>query len=126
VTGRPVIFVARPLRSPSGAKVGVIYVSIDLNAFSELTDQIAYQSERVMTVIEPDTGIVLARSAANGLDLGGKFPDADLLYAMRAGPDGGHVVGSLHGRREIFGYAPLPGAETSGAMVAVGIHEASS
>ena len=40
---------------------------------------------------------------------------------MRASPDGGHVVGSLHGRREIFGYAPLPGAETSGAMVAVGI-----
>ncbi len=121
VTGRPAIFVARPLRSPSGAKIGVIYVSIDLNAFSELTDQIAHQSERVMTVIEPDTGIVLARSAASGLELGGKFPDADLLHAMRASPDGGHVVGNLHGRREIFGYAPLPGAETSGAMVAVGI-----
>ena len=121
VTGRPAIFVARPLRSPSGAKIGVIYVSIDLNAFSELTDQIAHQSERVMAVIEPDTGIVLARSAASGLELGSKFPDADLLHAMRASPDGGHVVGNLHGRREIFGYAPLPGAETSGAMVAVGI-----
>ena len=41
-----------------------------------------------MTVIEPDTGIVLARSAASGLELGGKFPDADLLHAMRASPDG--------------------------------------
>ncbi len=121
VTGRPVIFVARPLLSPTGAKTGVVYVSIDLNAFSQITDEITGQNNRVMMVVEPDTGIVLARSAASGLPLGTVFPDADLLRAMRASPNGGHVVGSLHGQREIFGFAPLPGAETSGAMVAVGV-----
>ena len=121
VTGRPVIFVARPLLSPTGAKAGIVYVSIDLAAFSELTDQIVGQDERVMTVIEPDTGIVLARSAASGLQLGGVFPEEGLVRAMRASPNGGHIVGSLHGAREIFGFAPLPGAESSGAMVAVGV-----
>jgi diguanylate cyclase (GGDEF)-like protein/PAS domain S-box-containing protein len=121
VTGRPVIFVARPLLSPTGAKAGVVYVSIDLAAFSELTDQITGQDDHVVVVIEPDTGIVLARSATSGLQLGGVFPEEGLVRAMRASPNGGHIVGSLHGEREIFGFAPLPGAESSGAMVAVGV-----
>ena len=121
VSGRPVIFVARPLRSLTGAKVGIVYVSIDLEAFSQLADKIAGQDDRVMVVIEPDTGLVLARSAASGVKLGSVFPDASLLGAMRANPAGGHIVASLHGAREIFGFAPLPGAETSGAMVAVGV-----
>ena len=121
VTGRPVIFVARPLRSLSGAKLGIVYVSIDLEAFSQLADRITGQDHRVMVVIEPETGIVLARSATSGVQLGSVFPDAGLVSAMRAQPNGGHIVGSLHGAREIFGFAPLPGAESSGAMVAVGV-----
>ncbi|MEO8419848.1 MAG: diguanylate cyclase [Hyphomicrobium sp.] len=121
VTGMPVIFVARPLLSMTGAKLGIVYVSIDLEAFSQLADRISGQDERVMVVIEPDTGIVLARSAASGVQLGAVFPDAALVNAMRANPAGGHIVGSLHDAREIFGFAPLPGAETSGAMVAVGV-----
>ena len=121
VTGRPVIFVARPLRSLSGAKLGIVYVSIDLEAFSQLADRITGQDHRVMVVIEPETGIVLARSATSGVQLGSVFPDAGLVSAMRAHPGGGHIVGSLDGAREIFGFAPLPGAESSGAMVAVGV-----
>jgi diguanylate cyclase (GGDEF)-like protein/PAS domain S-box-containing protein len=120
VTGHPVIFVARPLLTPWGSKIGVVYISIDLNAFSELADQISGQNSRTLMMIEPDTGIVLASSASGGLKLGSVFPDDGLVEAMRAQPNGGHVEVSLNGARTIFGFAPLPGAETSGAMVAVG------
>jgi diguanylate cyclase (GGDEF)-like protein/PAS domain S-box-containing protein len=121
ITGRPVIFVARPLLSATGAKVGLVYVSLDLEAFSELADQIMGGAGRALMVVEPDTGIVLARSARSRLKLGSIFPDANVLRAMRANPQGGHTEGVSNGTREIFGYAPLPGAETSGAMVAVGV-----
>ena len=120
VSARPEILVARPLLSASGAKAGIVYVGIDLQAFSELADRISGQDKRVLMVIERDTGTVLARSAASGLRLGASFPDDALLQAMRDSPDGGHVVGTLNGAREVFGFAPLPGAETSGAMVVVG------
>ena len=75
-------------------------------------------------VIERDTGTVLARSAASGLRLGASFPDHTLLQAMRDAPSGGHVVGNLNGASEVFGFAPLPGAERSGAMVVVGASRA--
>jgi diguanylate cyclase (GGDEF)-like protein/PAS domain S-box-containing protein len=120
VSGRPEILVARPLLSAAGTKTGIVYVSIDLQAFSELADRISGQDKRVLMVIERDTGTVLARSAASGLRLGASFPDDTLLQAMRNRPDGGHVVGNLNGTSEVFGFAPLPGAETSGAMVVVG------
>ena len=120
VSARPEILVTRPLLSAAGAKTGIVYVSIDLQAFSELADRISGQDKRVLMVIERDTGTVLARSAASGLRLGASFPDDALLQAMRDNPGGGHVVGTLNGAREVFGFAPLPGAETSGAMVVVG------
>ena len=120
VSGRPEILVTRPLVSAAGTKTGVVYVSIDLQAFSELADRISGQDKRVLMVIERDTGTVLARSAASELRLGASFPDDTLLQAMRDSPGGGHVVGTLNGAREVFGFAPLPGAETSGAMVVVG------
>lgn len=120
VSGRPEIIVARPLRSAAGTKTGVVYVSIGLDAFSELADKISGQDNRILMVVEPDTGIVLARSATSGLRLGAIFPDAALLQAMRDHPGGGFVLGTFAGADEIFGFAPLPGAETSGAMVVVG------
>ena len=120
VSGRPEILVARPLLSAAGTKSGIVYVSIDLQAFSELADRISGHDKRVLMVIERDTGTVLARSAASGLRLGASFPDDTLLQAMRDSPSGGHVVGNLNGASEVFGFAPLPGAETSGAMVVVG------
>ena len=120
VSARPEILVARPLVSAAGTKTGIVYVSIDLQAFSELADRITGQDKRVLMVIERDTGTVLARSAASGQRLGASFPDDTLLQAMRESPSGGHVVGNLNGASEIFGFAPLPGAETSGAMVVVG------
>ena len=120
VSGRPEIIVARPLLSAAGTKTGVVYVSIGLDAFSELADKISGQDNRILMVIEPDTGIVLARSATSGLRLGAIFPDAALLQAMRDHPGGGFVLGTFNGADEIFGFAPLPGAETSGAMVVVG------
>ena len=120
VSERPEILVARPLLSAAGTKIGIIYVGLDLQAFSELADPISGQDTRVLMVIERDTGTVLARSAASGLRLGASFPDDTLLQAMRDAPSGGHVVGNLNGAREVFGFAPLPGAETSGAMVVVG------
>jgi diguanylate cyclase (GGDEF)-like protein/PAS domain S-box-containing protein len=120
VTGHPVIFVARPLVTPWGAKTGVVYISIDLNAFSELADRISGQDNRTLIMLEPGTGIVLASSASARLKLGLVFPDDGLVEAMRAQANGGHVEASLNGAPTIFGFAPLPGAETSGAMVAVG------
>ena len=102
VTGQPVIFVARPLRSPWERKLGIVYVSIDLEAFSQLADQITGQDHRAMVVIEPDTGIVLARSATSGVQLGSVFPDVGLVSAMRAHPNGGHIVGSLQRRARDF------------------------
>ena len=121
VSGLPVIFVARPLRSKTGEKVGLVYVSIDLAGFSALAKSIAGAGDgRTVTVIEPSTGIVLARSGS-GAPIGAVFPDQEVIAAIRAHPRGGAVEGVVDGTDTIFGFAPLPGAETSGAMVAVGM-----
>ena len=86
VSGRPEILVARPLLSAAGTNYGIVYVSIDLQAFSELADRISGHDKRVLMVIERDNGTVLARSAASGLRLGASFPDDTLLQAMRDSP----------------------------------------
>jgi diguanylate cyclase (GGDEF)-like protein/PAS domain S-box-containing protein len=120
VTGQPVIFVASPLRNSSGLKVGVVYVSIDLTSFSTVTGELTPDKDRIVAVIEPETGIVLARSAGSGLEVGKAFPDRRLANAMLASPSGGAAEGIVGGKEHVFGFAPLPGAETSGAMVAFG------
>jgi diguanylate cyclase (GGDEF)-like protein/PAS domain S-box-containing protein len=101
-------------------KVGVVYVSIDLASFSTVTSELATGKDRVVAVIEPETGIVLARSIASGLEVGKTFPDRRLTNAMLANPAGGSAEGTFNGAESLFGFAPLPGAETSGAMVAFG------
>jgi diguanylate cyclase (GGDEF)-like protein/PAS domain S-box-containing protein len=120
VTGQPVIFVASPLRDTVGRKVGVVYVSIDLASFSTVTSELATGKDRVVAVVEPETGIVLARSVGSGLEVGKAFPDRRLTNAMLASPAGGSAEGTFNGAASLFGFAPLPGAETSGAMVAFG------
>ena len=120
VTGKPVIYIARPLRSPAGEKIGLVYASIDLNSYSALAESLADKGRSVV-VIEPASGIVLARSGSANISLGSVFPSSAIVDAMRDHPDGGSTVANVDDKQMIYGFAPIREARTSGAMLAIGM-----
>jgi diguanylate cyclase (GGDEF)-like protein/PAS domain S-box-containing protein len=119
-TGKPVIYVARPLLSAEGKKVGLVFASVDLESYSALADSLAGNG-RIVAVIEPQSGVVLARSGSVGVSLGTAFPSTDVVDAMRNHPHGGSVAAIVDDKDMIFGFAPIREARTSGAMLAVGM-----
>jgi diguanylate cyclase (GGDEF)-like protein/PAS domain S-box-containing protein len=119
VTGKNVIYVARPLKAPDGSRPGVVYASLDLDSLSALADSAA-QPGRSVSVIESKTGIVLAHSGASTLAVGSLFPSEEIIGELRAHPAGGSLEGTLGGTKMVFGFAPLHGAAETGAMLLVG------
>lgn len=124
-TGKPTIGTAMAVHNGDGELTGVVFASLNLEVFSQLADKLSDDSQRSVAVIEPTSGITLAHSGGNLHLVGQRFPITMLVEEMRAHPQGGivHTYG-LTGRDEIIAFTPLHGAESSGAMVAVGIDRA--
>ena len=120
VTGKAVIYIARPLMSAEGKKVGLVYASIDLENYSTLAESLA-GNNRTVAVVEPASGVVLARSGSANVSLGSVFPSTEIVEAMRAHPNGGSVAATVDDNDMIFGFAPIREARTTGAMLAIGM-----
>jgi len=120
LTGNPTIVVAGriPLRPE------MVAISMDLTRFSERATKLS-ASDEVLLLVDPRSGVVLARSPPKA-DMAGQQPDdqqpidATLLAALRSSRHGTVDTAGVDGVPRIFGYATLTGLSGGYYTVAVG------
>jgi diguanylate cyclase (GGDEF)-like protein/PAS domain S-box-containing protein len=121
VSGKPTIVMASPLpRAADGKPRGMVFTSLNLESFQRASEELPGADHRVVLVIDPRTGTLLARAPDSEHMVGRTVADHALVRAMIASPWGGRLdADGLTGIPQIFAFAPLPDA--GGVMVAVGL-----
>ena len=124
---KPTVVMTSPLPDAAdGSQRGIVFASLNLQLFEQLTHDLAAARKGTVFVIDPRTGTVLARAPDRRTLVGHEFKDHPLVRAMIAAPLGGSIdVDGLTGIPAIFAFAPLPAAGAGGAMIAVGLTRAS-
>src|SRR5215469_14934078 len=121
VSGKPTLVMASPLpQAADGTPQGMVYTSLNLEAFQRVGEELSSLNHRAMLVIDPRTGTLLAHSPDSEQMVGQTIVDHPLVQAMIASPGGGSLdADGLNGIPQIFAFAPVPDA--GGVMVAVGL-----
>jgi diguanylate cyclase (GGDEF)-like protein/PAS domain S-box-containing protein len=121
VSGKPTILMASPLpKAADGTPQGMVFTSLNLESFQRVSDALSGPDHRVVLVIDPRTGTVLARSPDDEHMAGRTVIDHPVVQAMIASPGGGNLdADGLNGIPQIFAFAPL--SDAGGVMLAVGL-----
>ena len=127
ISGKPAVIVASPLPPEAdGRPAGMVFVSLQLSSFARAATELLADDDRMILVIEPRSGTILARAPdVEGL-AGASYPDHPLVRAISATQGGGVLdADGFDQTPRIFGFAPLPGVSGRGPVLAIGLSQAS-
>ncbi len=121
-TGKASINVAYPIISTSGWIDMVLFISMDLDWFTQLAAKAGLPEGATLTVIDL-RGTVLARYPDPEQWVGRLVPEAPILHVIRSTPgEGTTIVSGLDGIRRLYAFAALGDPTEPGqAYVYVGI-----
>jgi signal transduction histidine kinase len=108
---------AYTVRNAQSAVRRIVFVAIDLQWLSRLTDQIELPAEHILVITDRDGGVLAssAKPADVAITIGTKIPE--LAEDQRQGQD--MIRAAINGRMQTFALAPMEGLP--GVMVASGL-----
>jgi diguanylate cyclase (GGDEF)-like protein/PAS domain S-box-containing protein len=126
ISGKPTVITASPLPHAEGDKAGgIVFASLNLDAFEHGAGDLVGSSGRAVLLIDPRTGTLLSSTPDHQPLVGRSFGDAPLVRAILASPQGGVIeTKDLMGVPRIFAFMPLPGVDAASGVIAVGLSRA--
>ncbi|WP_136523705.1 ATP-binding protein [Geomonas ferrireducens] len=122
ITTRPIFNLGYPLKDEKGAVVGVISVTLNIENYRSLLQQMHLPVGTSFVILD-HKGVILARGIDPEHYLGKPYP-ADAFKKLQEGPDRGtHIRVGLQGDKRIISYLKLwlPGENTPYMYVTAGI-----
>lgn len=117
IVKRPILHLAYAVKNTQGAVRRIVFVAIDLQWLSRLTDQIELPAEHILVIADRDGGVLAssAKPAGAAIAIGTQIPE--LAENQRQGK--GMIRAVIHGKAETFAIAPMEGLP--GVMIASGL-----
>jgi PAS domain S-box-containing protein len=114
VTGRPVIVLAQPVKDESGAVSSVVYISVGLDWFHSLIDEIKLPAGTTVSVIDR-AGAILARRPEETAALGQIIPNAgQVMDEVLSGDLDINEEWGIDGKKRLYAFSAVlsyPGNE---------------
>jgi PAS domain S-box-containing protein len=121
----PTLPFAYPLTNQAGEITGILVSGLDLTWLTEFAANVSLPEDTTLTVLDRD-GVVMARRPDPEIWVGKTVADRPMGRTVLSVGEGTAELPGLDGKQRLFAFAPLGGAGTHDAYVAVGISTATA
>lgn len=117
IVNRPILHLAYAVRNAHGAVRQIVFVAIDLQWLSRLTDQIELPAEHILAITDRDGGVLASSTKPADVAIAIGTQILELAEDQRQGRD--MIRAIIGGKARTFALAPMEGLP--GVMVASGL-----